>query len=151
VAYREARQVAVDSAYTLDFSAPAVRERGFTGFLTVGELANVRGFDADTGSAASNKILYGVTSGKDGMTYDERNDYLGSIALLVSLGDWMSTRSHVFTVYGTLRGSGPKSAADQTAIRFQETVDRLPTLFNNDLPNRVGQRIISTYMDARGD
>ena len=91
------------------------------------------------------ELPFGAIDGTD------NEDYVEAVAVLVALGDWMSTRSHVFTIYGTLRGSGPKSAADQTAIRFQETVDRMPCMFNGKLPQRIGQRIVSGYSDARGD
>ncbi len=78
-------------------------------------------------------------------------DYVEAVAVLVALGDWVTTRSHVFTVYGTLRGAGSKSGSDSKAIRFQETLDRLPSMFGNGLPKRIGQRVVSSYADARGD
>jgi len=130
VAYREARQVAGGPG------PQAPRLRSGTGFLTVGELANVRGM---SGTAEYN-IDLNIT-----------DDFVDAAAVLISLGDWATTRSHVFTVYGTLRGSGTKSAVDQKAIRFQETVDRLPSVFKNGRPKRIGQLIVNGYTDARHD
>ncbi len=137
VAYREARKVLFSGDETADFSG-ATRLRPGTGFLTVGELANVRG-----GSAPSE--FYSFDSG---IIDDTDADYINAISVLVALGDWVTTKSHVFTVYGTLRGAGPKSAVDGQAVRFQETVDRLPSFFNNRLPRRVGPRVMGPYGQA---
>ena len=57
---------------------------------------------------------------------------------MVSLGDWVTTRSHVFTVYGTVSGD----AVSDNKIRFQETIDRLPSLLDGNGPERIGDRII---------
>jgi hypothetical protein len=111
----------------------------YTGFLTVGELANVR-------REVSGDAMYDIDRGFVSDTGDK--DYVSAVAVLVALGDWVTTRSHVFTVYGTLRGAGQKSSVDAKAIRFQETIDRLPSLFNNRLPGRVGPRIVGSYAQA---
>ena len=66
-------------------------------------------------------------------------------------GWFTTTRSHVFTIYGTLRGSGQKSEVDQKAIRFQETVDRMPCFFDRVLPQRIGQLVVGNYADARSN
>lgn len=71
----------------------------------------------------------------------------------------------MFTVYGTVRGSadfdgnGALDSAEGTrvdelerrAIRFQETVDRLPAILGKPAPSRIGERVIAlqsgTYFD----
>lgn len=146
VAYREARQV---QGATFEFSgANRFRNDGavdaYTGFLTVGELANVRRPGGTTTGGA-----YDIDLGLIDGTINE--DYVDAVARLVALGDWVTTRSHVFTVYGTLRGSGSKSLVDQKALRFQETVDRMPSMFSRSLPQRIGQRTVGSYTDARSD
>ncbi|MCH7526174.1 MAG: hypothetical protein IID39_01935, partial [Planctomycetes bacterium] len=141
VAYREARLITDAVGNTEDFGANRLRVS--TGFLTTGELANVRGL-------GSSGLAYGIDSDVIDGTANE--DYVKAVAVLVALGDWVTTRSHVFTVYGTLRGSGTKSAVDAKAIRFQETVDRLPSFFNkNRLPRRIGPRSVGPYAQASRD
>lgn len=175
VAYREARLIEYNIAGVLvltgdygddpdgrgwDADAPPFR-RG-TGFMTVGELANVRHLDATVGAAG---FSYFRIDG--GYLNQPDPDYVRAIALLASLGDWMTVRSQVFTVYGTLRGEsdedvlGPTPRADDyeraaadvdsRAIRFQETIDRLPTVLGEPIPVRIGERVISTYTDVRND
>jgi hypothetical protein len=95
-------------------------------------------------------------------------DFVAAIALLASLSDWVTVRSDVFTVYGALRGEideqlllGEGTAqekketagadVDSRAIRFQETVDRLPTFLGADKPVRVGERVVKPYHDVRND
>lgn len=145
VGYREARQVNVRDAIgssienTANFQATRLRQMGF-GFLTVGELANVRGGGASSAAySIDGDVINGAASVDD-------LDYTVAVGLLVALGDWVTTRSDVFTVYGTVRGAGRKEAVDQRAIRFQETVDRLPTVLNpQSLPKFVGRRIVGSY------
>jgi len=144
VAYREARQV---EGATHDFGTSRLRSDGgggpLTGFLSVGELANVRN------PLGGGSPVYDIDLGVIGTPADE--DFVKAAAVLVALGDWVTTRSHVFTVYGTLRGSGSKSLVDQKALRFQETVDRMPSMFSGSLPRRIGQRTVGSYNDARSD
>ena len=40
---------------------------------------------------------------------------------------------------------------DARAIRFQETVDRLPTFIGASAPVRIGERVLSRYNDLRSD
>ncbi|MEE9294575.1 MAG: hypothetical protein V3W34_06410 [Phycisphaerae bacterium] len=147
VAYREARQMTGTGDFAQGVSGGGDRLREgatgnpFTGFLTIGELANVR---RDGGGVGAFDIDSGVIGSAD-------EDYVKAVAVLVALGDWVTTRSHVFTVYGTLRGAGEKSSVDQKAIRFQETVDRLPCFFTNRLPRRVGPRVVGPYAQASRD
>ncbi|MCH7591464.1 MAG: hypothetical protein IH989_01615, partial [Planctomycetes bacterium] len=129
-----------------------------TGLLTIGELANIR----HTGAS---DMLFRVDSGE--LDADEP-DYVKAVALLVSLGDWVTVRSHVFTTYGTLRGEPDfdrfpddtttdedevdrADDVDKRAVRFQETVDRLPTLLGASKPARIGQRYVGPYIDVRND
>ncbi|MCH7873504.1 MAG: hypothetical protein IID33_17535, partial [Planctomycetes bacterium] len=134
-----------------------------TGLLTIGELANIR----HTGAS---DMLFRVDSGElDARElYDREPDYVKAVALLVSLGDWVTVRSHVFTTYGTLRGEPDfdrfpddtttdedevdrADDVDKRAVRFQETVDRLPTLLGASKPARIGQRYVGPYIDVRND
>ncbi len=136
VAYREAREINYGTS-TGDYGA--ARLRPYTGFLTIGELANVRH------PLAGGALFRADANQITGSTTD---DYVKAVSVLVTLGDWVTTRSHVFTVYGTLRGAGTKSAVDQQALRFQETVDRTACFFSNALPRRIGQRVVGGYADA---
>lgn len=141
--------------------------RGF-GFLTVGELANVR--HPETNDADVRMDAGAVDP--DVTPADPRGRYECAVANLVALDDWVTTRSHVFTVYGVIRGAhwplsdptGGVSAeptnavklssfreADQKAIRFQTTIDRLPMLFGADQPARIGNLVLSGYADERSE
>jgi len=199
VAYREAREgvpnatpstgdygrLGVGRSY-LDAN-PAFR-RG-TGFLTVGELANVRHlFAAKTNpgqplvNPAGRASLFRFDNGRvvfnrddldrdgnPGPAYDaNQDDYILAIGQLASLGDWVTVRSDVFTVYGVVRGEIDPSFAgsvpdlneaeiraiddvDTRALRFQETVDRLPTFLGARTPARVGNRTLAKYKDVQSD
>jgi hypothetical protein len=63
----------------------------------------------------------------------------------------VTTRGHVFTIYGTVHGVGTLQDTDRRALRFQETVDRLPSMFDGESPRRIGQRFIGRYADPRSD
>ena len=138
----------------------ARRSAGGTGFLSVGELANVRHWDAtrmgSSGPYTSTTnpwSQFRMDAGVIGRsTADAREDYIQAVALLVALGDWVTVRSHVFTVYGTLRGEGGEGDddVDARAIRFQETVDRLPTVLGAPVPTRIGDRVVEKYLDTAG-
>jgi hypothetical protein len=169
VAYREARAVPstdpVISA-TVDYAPQrgpyvggARTNRAGFGFLTVGELLNVRHLN----TAGPGEWFYNV----DGGVVANGGDYVSAVARMVALGDWVTTKSHVFTVYGTIRGQFYEEygdavkrqdtreslqAVDQKAIRFQSTIDRLPLLFNpRGKPTRIGARTIGQYSDVRSD
>ncbi len=129
------------------------------GFLTVGELANIRrGADSSSGSGPGGiaRFDYGSVGSVDASD-NPTEDYVTAVGLLVGLGDWVTTRSHVFTIYGTLRGpdSGTDESiaeADAKAIRFEETVNRLPTLFDSRAPfDRIGERFVGKYGGAQAD
>ena len=178
VAYREAREVNVEdygSGTTGDYgdftdTGPPLQEvrrawdvdaptlRRGTGFLTVGEMANVRHGAADD--------AYRFDSGQLALA-SEYGSYLKAIAVLGAMGDWVTVRSHVFTVYGTVRGAvdpsiegdTPEMAEaqrrladiDSRALRFQETVDRLPTYLGAKSVKRIGDRTVAPYLDAMND
>jgi len=172
VAYREGRrlnwsvglgQVDTTGYYGADRNldvAEALSRRPGTGFLTVGELLNVRHADATSG-------LYRFDSGVVGrrMGSEPDEDYIEAISLIVALGDWVTTRSHVFTTFGTLRGEAfdsdgngefskdEKARVNELAIRYQETLDRLLTVagHNEEKPVRIGERTVSQYQDAFND
>ena len=128
------------------------------GFLSVGELANVRHPDAAV-VAPIMRLDGGVVGGTSGT-------YLEAVAVLACLSDWVSVRSQVFTAYGTLRGDMDltiehedmavqkemqRKDVDTRAIRFQETIDRLPTFLGAEKPARIGSRVLATYNDVRND
>jgi hypothetical protein len=139
---------------------PPMARRG-TGFMTVGELANVR-------HLGITNPLYRIDSGVMGVDPNNANNenFVDAVAALVALGDWVTVRSQVFTVYGVLRGeeddgiknSGLPTAAidaardvDSRALRFQETIDRLPTFLGAPVPSRIGDRTLTRYTDAHND
>jgi len=140
---------------------PLMARRG-TGFMTVGELANVRHLGiADP--------LYRIDSGVIGVDPNNANieNFVDAVAALVALGDWVTVRSQVFTVYGVLRGEEDQTIVDLTdpvrqqklrtqdvdsrALRFQETIDRLPTFLGEPMPSRIGDRTLTRYTDAHND
>lgn len=163
VAYRELRFYSPTNGTTGDYGSigtldsraigdtGAMLRRG-RGFLTVGELLEIRHslvvndttiFGGGSALAGDQITLWRMDSGvvgrleNDGLT-PANQDFVSAIALMVSLGDWVTTRSHVFTVYGTVAGD----AATNNEIRFQETVDRLPGLLDGTGPERIGERIV---------
>ncbi|MFH1107590.1 MAG: hypothetical protein V1790_00105 [Planctomycetota bacterium] len=141
--------------------APLMARRG-TGFMSVGELANVRHLGA---ADPVHRIDSGVIDPTQPNQANTR-DFVDAVAALVALGDWVAVRSQVFTVYGVLRGqeddgiknSGLPTAAidaardvDSRALRFQETIDRLPTFLGASVPSRIGDRSLTRYTDAHND
>lgn len=145
--------------------APAVR-RG-TGFVTVGELANVRHEVVPPNSTiASPATRLDQTHVDFNTGNNNTQNFIAAAATLVALNDWATVRSHVFTIYGHIRGAenenitDPKPAkqrelrrqdVDARAIRFQETIDRLPTFLGNSLPVRIGNRTVAGYLDEGND
>jgi hypothetical protein len=173
VAYREQRELggtgnygdfvnSVGEHYGRSWTLENPTMRRGMGFLTVGELANVRHPDPEV--AFSARFDVGETDFEDG-------DYLKAVAVPASLGDWVTVRSHVFTIYGTLRGDfDPQKVedlgvgglteeeqarlaedVDSRALRFQETMDRLPTFVGARTPVRIGKRVLTKYHDVRND
>jgi len=161
-----------------DDDDPAAR-RG-TGFMTIGELLNVRHPDAYEElnqpfagfGNYDDYSLYRMDSGVIESVDDtvvppiSTEDYVSAISLMVALGDWVTVRSQVFTIYGVLRGQEDLTITDEDpdleeliqirdidsrAIRFQETVDRLPTFLGERLPVHIGERVITGYDDTQND
>ncbi len=178
VAYREARAnwnqntMADLGAYDKDRdpayqgssgSSYAVR-RGY-GFLTVGELLNIRHYKGSTGVPIEEG--YRIDGGAclyEGEEPDPaKNNYVNAVARVVTLGDWITTKSHVFTIYGTIRGQclvdddepelveASRTRAVSRAIRFQSTVNRLPMFFGSSRPERIGPLRIEKYSDVRSN
>jgi|GEM_PF-1897722 len=188
VAYRDARRIRFGSVDTGDygavtdpngtitgtqsfgwrgFSDPAPSARRGTGFMTVGELANVRHevVPPNTRIASLATRLDGGAVDLDPNNNDKQN-FVAAAAFLIALNDWATVRSHVFTIYGHIRGAeNPditdpdfsveaalrREDVDSRAIRFQETVDRLPTFLGKALPVRIGNRTIGAYLDTSND
>jgi len=178
-AYREARSIEGTGDYDTGAPAPGMGgtyPRGWTvaplpvvrrgtGFMTIGELANVRHLGAFVdagGQPIPGYFRYSYYRMDGGMVAygADDEDYVSAVALLVSLGDWVTVRSDVFTVYGTLRGEGDPSIldpleqakdVDTRALRFQETLDRVPVYLGEPVPVRVGERVLGRYVDVRND
>lgn len=95
------------------------------GFLTLGELVNVPGFDLSNNT----ELLSGP-----GSTVLGQGDFMKSVALLALLDThFLTTRSNTFTIYSTLTDRD----RPQASLRSQVTIDRsklLPRLVdtNND-------------------
>jgi hypothetical protein len=118
------------------FGLPTTYQRHTAGFLSVGELANVRnpgtytlgvGYTNDIRSAY--QFDNGHAFGDGGGVYGSRN-YLYAVAPIVALSDWVTVKGHTFTAYGVLRGGGNKEAVDARALRFEVGFDR-SNLLNN--------------------
>lgn len=144
------------------------------GFLSIGELANVMGFDASilpgatwvAGGGDSNPVLGPYTIGVN--QYHLGGDFMKAVSLLALLDtQFLTTRSNTFTVYLTLTDRKDP----QASVRSQVTIDRsnlLPRLLpgydsdnngypdtfitqeDSGLPETVGQREVS-YFNARYD
>jgi hypothetical protein len=156
VAYRDRR---LDGSFTFDGTAPtlgynarSVMGGGMAG-LTGGNLRTGLGFET-VGELAN--VVAGTVA--DFNIHANETDYLRAISRIAALRDWVTVRSHVFTVYGVLSAEGtrvsdysidpPFIGVDEKAIRFQETIDRLPCVFGEPLPARIGQRIIGPYLNT---
>jgi hypothetical protein len=159
----------------------------------VGELANARhwevrlvepgpNFMQDPNFVENRYSVYridgGVVGRRHAHTPDLLNypseDYVQAVGLLVALGDWVTTRSNVWTIYGTLRGDRTalrvqllednpalsfeaatriaSERVDERAIRFEETVDRLPSFLKPGFPpRRIGERRVRAYNITRAN
>lgn len=119
------------------------------GFLSLGELANVVGFDSSTDPE--------LLGGPNGTALGQRDaDFFRAVSLLALLDThFLTTRSNTFTVYATLTDR----ENPQASVRSQLTVDRsklLPRRVGSDiiqshgLPEMIGQRDVA-YFNARYD
>lgn len=138
-----------------------------TGFLSIGELLNVKGFDYDYLAGAAGAAQR--RAGGSETLRDNGGDFFRAVGVLALLDtQFLTTRSNTFTVYLTVADR----ANAQASIRSQITVDRsniLPravfsnndldgdgfpdyvtTITSNALPQIVGQREIG-YTNARYD
>lgn len=142
-----------------------------TGFASIGELLNVKGFDFNYLRDTNTSAALFRTAGFETLRTNG-GDYFRAVSLLALLDtQFLTTRSNTFTVYLTVADR----ANAQASIRSQITVDRsniLPrivyapdgtvsgvldgfpdyvtTIFSNALPQIVGQREIG-YTNARYD
>ncbi len=169
----------ITSGMTADYGS--VRSgSGQRGFLTIGELANVMGFDGtdDTGdlggtfgSNGSDTVLGGYTMSLFGGA-GVGGDFMKAVSLLALLDtNFLTTRSNTFTIYVSLTDR----VNPQSSVRSQVTIDRtnlLPRLVWEDRnangrqdpwlidyyhvlpgtgrPEIIGQREVS-YFNARYD
>jgi hypothetical protein len=97
------------------------------GFISLGELANVKGFDSPvyTGTTgARTEVKYNPL----GQHYNSASafihpDFFKAVSLLALLDtNFLTTRSNTFTVYMTLMNRDPDQ--QQSSVRVQYTVDR---------------------------
>lgn len=180
VAYRELREfldpmnplVTLTGNYDLirgwTAAAPDITTRRGPGYMTIGELANVRHYGSAAPFSPPGLDAYQLDAGQLDPTLSTAPDYLSAIAFLACLQDWATVRSDTFTVYGTLRGVEDQTIIDDTgnvtvdqdlrtkdvdsrALRFQETISRIPMFGGSAAPSRIGDRVIARYIDARGD
>ncbi len=102
---------------------PTVMERPVHfGFISIGELANVKGFDSST----HNDLLWQATAG-DGTpapfwdTPLARGDFVKAVSILALLdSQYLTTRSNTFTIYTSVMDREEPDAS----VRSQVTVDR---------------------------
>ena len=111
------------------------------GFLTIGELANVVGFDSTPGDPADPAYMRAAATPNDYYstlgdgTSPRHGDYMKAVSLLALLDShYLTTRSNTFTIYLSVMDRENPEAS----IRSQVTVDRsnlLPRLIHQDLNN----------------
>jgi hypothetical protein len=73
--------------------------------------------------------------------------YLQLVAPIVRLQDWVTVKSHVFTVYATISTTGDP----RIDLRTQVTVDRTRCLYSSDLPARIAETEPIAYTNALDD
>jgi len=156
VSYREER--AFDASGTIDAHIP-----GRVGFATVGELCNVvRGVRMPSTVSI---WLVGAASQLSAPTLEELRlavdhpttptvrpySYLGYLQMvtpIVRMQDWMTVKSHVFTIYAVVQSTGQPPVT----VRTQVTVDRTRCLYNPaDLPERITETPPISYFNAVDD
>ena len=127
-------------------------QRHTSGFLTVGELANVRNPGSFAGTYQYD--IGGAYQMDNGAIFNSTpvNNYLFAIAPMVALNDsWLTVKGHTFTMYGVLRGNGDKDSVDEKAIRFQLGIDRSNMLYSKDPNERptVLYRVVEPYANPQ--
>jgi len=104
------------------------------GFVSIGELVNVMGFDGSSNAELQGgpdlTVLGGYGQGSGG-------DFMKAVSLLALLDtQYLTTRSNTYTVYTTLLLNDPDDP--QASVRAQVTIDRsnlLPRLLMDDRDN----------------
>ncbi|MCH8964732.1 MAG: hypothetical protein IIB58_07215, partial [Planctomycetes bacterium] len=114
-----------------------VTQRHTAGFLTVGELANVRLFPT---AAVTEQVTNAFSQMDNGQTHNfvgaGAQNYLFAVAPLVALGDWVTVKGHTFTAYGVLTGQGEVAEVNRLAERFEMVFDRSNLLISDDPAER---------------
>ncbi len=152
-----------------DGTAPLDPSKHKYGFLTLGELANVKGFDSpvylqNVGRYEGDALALGLNPlGPPSRlvvgTYPlhlDTPDFVKAVSLLAMLDThFLCTRSNTFTVYMTLAERDPERA--QASVRVQYTVDRsnlLPTLVHEPLDmdgdGRADDMLVPKLLDRYG-
>ncbi|MCH8913745.1 MAG: hypothetical protein IIA33_09285 [Planctomycetes bacterium] len=110
-------------------------QRHTAGFLTVGELANVRLLRTTVVP-----VTDGFSQMDNGQTHvfigPGAQNYLFAVAPLVALGDWVTVKGHTFTAYGVLTGQGDVAEVNRLAERFEMVFDRSNLLISDDPAER---------------
>jgi len=73
--------------------------------------------------------------------------YLQLVAPMVRLQDWVTVRSHVYTLYNVVGDT----TEPPVWLRSQTTIDRTRCLYTNDLPERIVQTEPISYFNAVSD
>lgn len=93
------------------------------GFLSVGELLNVKGFDGETYQAGTvyDSAAVGKSRFLDGDSLNAEDDLFRAVAYMALLDtQWLTTRSNTFTVYVSVMDRDNP----QSSVRSQVTIDR---------------------------
>ncbi len=150
VSYREERPFDAN----IDASKP-----NRVGFASVGELCNIMPqvrFENTTVNFGPGVSLTNPTLAE--LRVQIRTDdltkpfgylgYLQMVAPIVRIEDWVTVKSHVFTVYATLQST----TTPPVSLRTQVTVDRTQCLVNpTDLPERITETPPISYFNAVDD
>jgi hypothetical protein len=153
-------------------------QRQTAGFLTVGELANVRlsnpAHQGPFTSPSDGLMAYHMDNGQHlGSFYPSQTttqaNYLVAVAPLVALNDsWLTVKGHSYTLYGTLRGAGRQvhlandpdtpendyglpGDIQKNAVRFEVGIDRsnlLTSPANPSLRPAITYSVREPYLSA---
>ena len=115
VSYRSSSTGAIYNYGTIRGAANGGSRPSEYGFITLGELLNVKGFDSSLPAELP------LVTGDAISTVLGRGDYIRAISLLVQLDtQYLTTRSNTFTIYTTVMDRQNPEAS----VRSQVTVDR---------------------------